>query len=266
MENKINTRSKTAEIDVIQLFKELLQKAWIIVLAAILTATAAFCGTYFFVKPKYEASIKLYVNNTSISVGSVGVSISSSDITAAQKLVSTYIEILKTRNTLNDVISEAGIDMTYEQLSGRISAAAVNSTEIFRVTVWDYDPYQAETIANMIARILPDKIASIVEGSSVKIVDPAIVPIHRSSPSYSQNTMLGFIIGAVVAAAFIILKKFSDPYIKSEDYITQTFNIPLLAVIPKADSGSDSYGKYGKYGRYGKTQKHKQPGQRYIDD
>lgn len=247
----MNIKDKTLELDLVQILKILWGKAWIIVISALITAAIAFSYTYFFIPPKYEAEVKLYVNNSSISVGNVGVSISSSDLTAAQKLVETYVVILKTRTTLNDVIKESGIDMSYGQLSQRISAGAVNSTEVFRVVVWDYDPYQAENIANTIARILPDKIASIVDGSSVKIVDTAVVPTQRSSPSYSRNTIIGFIVGVLLSAALILLKKYSDPYIKSEEYITQTFDIPLLAVIPKVNN--NSYGK-NRYYRREKTQ------------
>ena len=74
------TREKIAEIDLMAILKELVRKAWIIILCAVIFASAAFAWTYYMVKPTYEANVKMYVNNASISVGSVGVSISSSDI------------------------------------------------------------------------------------------------------------------------------------------------------------------------------------------
>lgn len=240
--NRVKRKEKIIEIDIIQLLGILWKKAWLIILSALIFAGAAFSWTYYLIQPKYEASVMFYVNNTSISVGNVGVSISSSDLSAAQKLVNTYVVILKTRMTLDDVIKESGVDMTASELSGHISASAVNSTEIFRVTVWDHDPYQAENVANTIARVLPDKIASVVDGSSVKIVDTAVVPTHRSSPSYSRNTIIGFIIGAVISMVIILIVKYSDPYIKNEDYVAQNFDLPLLAVIPRVRNDSD--GKY----------------------
>lgn len=248
MENRrVKRKEKIIDADILQILKTLWEKAWAIFLAAVLFAGAAFLWTYYLIQPKYEADVMFYVNNTSISVGNVGVSISSSDLTAAQKLVNTYVVILKTRMTLDDVIKESGIDMSYSELSGHISAKAVNSTEVFKVVVWDHDPYQAENIANTIARILPDKIASVVDGSSVKIVETAVVPTHRSSPSYSRNTLIGFFIGAAVAVAIILIVKYSDPYIKNEEYISQSYDLPLLAVIPKVRNDSD--GKYSS-GRY----------------
>lgn len=50
-----------------------------------------------------------------------------------------------------------------------VQAEAVNSTEVFSIDVTSPDPQEAELIANAIADILPDRIADIVEGSSVKI-------------------------------------------------------------------------------------------------
>lgn len=248
MENRrVKRKEKIIDADILQILKTLWEKAWAIFLAAVLFAGAAFLWTYYLIQPKYEADVMFYVNNTSISVGNVGVSISSSDLTAAQKLVNTYVVILKTRMTLDDVIKESGVDMSYSELSGHISAKAVNSTEVFKVVVWDHDPYQAENIANTIARILPDKIASVVDGSSVKIVETAVVPTHRSSPSYSRNTLIGFFIGAAVAVVIILTVKYSDPYIKNEEYISQSYDLPLLAVIPKVRNDSD--GKYSS-GRY----------------
>ena len=62
----------------------------------------------------------MYVNNSSISVGSTQVNLN--DLTAAQSLVNTYIVILNTRGTLEEVIDQAGLSYDYETLSGMISA------------------------------------------------------------------------------------------------------------------------------------------------
>jgi capsular polysaccharide biosynthesis protein len=57
------------------------------------------------------------------------------------------------------VIDYAGVSRSYGQVRGMLSAAAVNETEIFRVTVTSPDPQEAERIANSIAyadRMPPD--------------------------------------------------------------------------------------------------------------
>ena len=63
-----------------------------------------------------------------------------------------------------------------QKLKGMIQTESVNETEVFSITVTCDDPHEAEHIANTIARVLPDKISNVVEGSSVRVVDYAVVP------------------------------------------------------------------------------------------
>ena len=81
-----------------------------------------------------------------------------------------------------------------------------------------------------------------MEGSSVKIVDYAIVPAEIASPSYTRNTALGMLAGLVVIAAIICLREIFDEKLHSEDDITQRYQLPILAVIPDlAYSGAGAY-------------------------
>ena len=252
----LEKKNEEFEIDLLELALVLWHKLWIIIIVTILGAGIAFGYTFAFIKPEYTASTLLYVNNSDISVGSASFSISNADLSAAQKLVDTYVVILKSRRVLNEVIAESGTSYTYEQLSKKISAASVNNTEVFRITVTTSSPQESEKIANIIARVLPDKISDIVLGSDVKVVDYAIIPSERSTPSYSKNTAIGAMAGLVLACAAIIIGYLLDDSIQSEDYLTTTYpDIPLLAVIPDlVDSKGSGY-------RYYKTPQGKKRGQ-----
>lgn len=233
------------EIDVQRLAGAVLKKSWLIVLTAVLCAVLTLVGTFFFIAPKYESTAMFYVNNTSLSVGDATFSIESGDISAAKSLVDSYIVILQTRESLNDVIDYAGVDRTYEELKKMITAASVNSTEIFEVVVTSTDPFEAEAIANAIAYILPKRISSIIEGTSAKVVDAAVVPVKPSSPSYTLNTLIGFVAGFFLAAAIAVLKEFFDISIQTEEDITQSCKHPVLASVP--DMNAHSKGGYYAY-------------------
>lgn len=56
-------------IDVVYVLRALLKKAWAILLIGILIAAIVFCYYSYFVTPQYSASVLLYVNNSSISIG-----------------------------------------------------------------------------------------------------------------------------------------------------------------------------------------------------
>ena len=255
MDEKTISRNEEIEIDLSRLFGALVDKAWLVGIIAILCAVITFMGTLFFVTPLYQASAMFYVNNSSISLGEASVSISSGDISASRGLVKSYIVILNTRETLNDVVDYAGVDRTYSQVKSMISAQAVDNTEIFRVVVTSPDPREAERIANAVAYILPKRIASIIEGSSAKVVDSAVVPSSPSSPNKTKNAMVGFVLGLALSAGFVILRELMDISVHSEDDIAQSCKYPILTSIPDMNGNSKSGGYYG-YGKkhvYDKT-------------
>lgn len=228
------------EIDLLKLVLILWRKAWAIILAMIVMGGIAFGITYNFIEPEYQASVKVYVNNTNQN----NTTISSADISTQRSLVQTYIVTLKSRTTLNEVIKQANLDYDFEELSGMISAEAVNSTEVFEVTVVSKDAKEAAEIANTIAEVLPTRISEIIESSSVKILDYAIINNEPVSPSYVKNVAIGALAGAVVAVALIFLQFVLDNKIHSEEYLIEHYKYPILAVIP--DLTATSKNKYYK--------------------
>jgi capsular polysaccharide biosynthesis protein len=232
-------------IDLLHIAKTLWQKAWMILLSGILAAIVGFCVSAFAIMPTYSSSIMLYVNNSSFSLGNTSFSISSSEITAAQSLVKTYSEILNNRTTLERVIDKTGVSYTYLELSEMIEAAPSNDTEIMKVTVTTQDPYESARIANGIAEILPVRVAEIIDGATMEVVDSAVPILDKVAPSITIYTIVGFLIGVLLAAAVIVILAIIDNTIHDEEYVHQNYDSPILARIPDLNrSGSKRYGYY----------------------
>lgn len=242
------------EIDLKRLFFVLLRRAWILLLAGVLVAAVAFCYSRFFMTPMYSANAKLYVNNT---YGTGSEVFSSSQLAAAQELADTYMVIMESRQVLEEVLVRTGLDYSYDELTRMVSASAVNETEIFKVEVTCPDYKHAAIIANTVADVLPDQIASIVDGSSVRVVDYAVENPEKVSPNNTRNTILGFLIGFVLSAAVIIVVDLMDESINSEEYLARVYpDVPLLAVIPDSE-GSGSHSRY--YKGYYESERSKTP-------
>lgn len=246
MNNDTKNQNGEIEIDLLSIFKMLKQRIWIIIASAILCSGIAYGYTYYFINPMYQASVMIYVNNSSISVGSATFSISDAQISAAKKLVDTYLVILKSRSTLEEVAKLSNLGYSYERLYGMISGGDVNSTEIFQISVTSDSPTEAALIANTIAQILPQRISGIVDGSSVKIVDYAVTPQWSISPSYTKNTSMGLIAGLVLSVAAIIIGNLLDTRIASKEYLTMTYDIPIIGIIPdnRQSDADDIYYAY----------------------
>lgn len=250
-------------IDIMHVLKALWMRAWIIVLAGIIAAGIGFSVAAFVITPQYSSSVMLYVNNSSFSLGNTNFSISSSEIMAAQSLVKTYSVILKNRTTLDKVIEKSGVEYDYNTLYHMITASAVNETEIMRVTVVSADPYEAARIANCIAEVLPVRIAEIIEGSSMEVVDRAVANPQKISPSITKYTAVGLMLGVLLSAAVLCVIAIMDGTVHDEEYVLNTYDYPVLAKIPDlVGMGNKRYGygyrrygyyyrKYGAYSNYG---------------
>lgn len=253
------------EIDIFSLIRAIWKKGLTIALVAVLFGFAAFGVTAFLIEPKYEATASMYVNNSSFSVGATSFSITSSDLSASNSLVSVYLYILESRTTLEEVIQAADLKYTPYELARMISTNNVAQTGAFEITVTSTNPAEVELIANSIARILPDRIAEIVDGTSVRIVDYAIIPSARSGPSILAGTALGIIIGGLLSVAWVVIKFIVDDpgrvIIQSVDDLRDMYpDIMVLATIPDTRVSEKKHGYYSTY--YASAESGKKEGKR----
>lgn len=253
------------EIDSIALIRALWKNILLIALVAILVGSMFFGVTAFLVEPTYQATASMYVNNSSFSVGATSFSVTSSDLSASNSLVSVYLYILKSRTTLEEVIQTAELPYTPDQLKNMISTSNVSKTGAFEVTVTSTNPAEVELIANSIAKILPERIAEIVDGTSVRIVDYAIIPSERSGPSILRNTALGILIGGILSAVVVVvnylLNDTSRIMIQSADDLRAMYpELMVLATIPDMRLSEKKNGYYSTY--YAPEESRKKGGKR----
>ena len=247
--NENNNHQDVIEIDLQKLLLAYLRKWWLIVLCGVLTAGIALLYTMNFVTPKYRASVTVYVNN-SRAEQQIDY-ISSTNLATAQRLVNTYVNIIKSDSVLTEVIENSDLVCEPADIRKIMSAAQMDETEMFTVSITHPEPEMAAKIANAIADVAPGKIADIVEGSSTKIIDYAKVPNARYSPSYRNNTILGGLVGVVLAVLYVTVRYLLDVRLKVADDLEQLFDIPVLGQIPVFDiqdakkKGGYGYGKSG---------------------
>ena len=247
MERQDKNTKEYYTIDVLHIVKSLWRRAWVIALCGFLAAAMGFSMAAFFIAPSYSSYIKLYVNNSSFSLGNTSFSISSSELTAAQSLVRTYGEILDSRSTLQRVIEKAEVDYSWKSLSNMITYQPSNETEIMLVTVTCGNPYEASKIANTIAEVLPVRISEIIDGASMEVVDSAIPDTDKVAPSITQYTAIGMAMGILVSVFGLTVLALLDDTIHDEEYVLNTYDYPILGKVPNLlNAGSKSYSYYSQ--------------------
>lgn len=215
-------------IDLTEVIGALLKKAHIIILTGIIVALLAFIGTKLFITPMYTAETKVYV--LSKSDGSTG--ISATDLQAGSYLTKDYTELVKSRTVMEQVIAVLNLDVKPEELMEMISVEAVTDSRILTIKVENDDPKQAKEIADAVREAVSVQITEIMDADAVNTVEKADLPSEPSSPNTMKNTMLGGILGIILAMGVVVLISILDDTIKTPDDVERYLGLNTLTSIP----------------------------------
>lgn len=229
----MNTKRKIkgTEIDLLTILGNLWKKKFIIILVCFVCALAMFLRAEFLLQPTYTASATMYANNSKESLEGDKDKISTSDMSASVKLINACGVIIKSDPVMEQVAKEMGVNW----VPGSINVYSVNETMVFKIDVTYTDPVQAAAVANAIAKVAPDQIASIVDGCSIKIISNAKVPTAKSWPVKRSEAMKGGVIGFAASVFIICIITLLDTRIKKEDDL-ERWDYPILGIIPSFTS------------------------------
>ena len=250
-------RNEEMEIDLLELFGHFMDKIWWIILGFLAGALIAGLITHFVITPKYTATAKMYmVSSSSQSV------VDLTDLNIGQSISGDYVELLKTRPIVEGVIQEQDLDYSYNQLVNMLSLSVVNNTRIIKIDVTSTDPKEAMNIANAIAEKGVSELPKLMETPAPHIAEYAIVPVNKSSPSLTKNTMIGALLGLLIMLGLFTIQFLMDDTFKTAEEIEREFGVMPLTVIPegKIEGMNDSAEKSRKRRRsryFGRNKKRK---------
>ena len=200
-------------IDLGELFSVLWNKIYIIILAGIVLAFAAFAYTQLLITPKYTSTTSMYMLMK--TEGSTG--LTTSDLQTGTQLTQDYMELTKSRSVLEKVISTLNLDMSVEELSNSVTTANKENTRIMTIQVENEDPELAREIADALRETASDMIENIMDIDAVNTIEKANLPTSPSSPSVMKNTAIGAMLGILLSAGIIILIFILDDTVKTPD-------------------------------------------------
>lgn len=235
-------------VDVFKILTALWRNILLIILAALIGGGVMLGYTWFFTKPVYSASVLAYINKSSVSISGADLVLGSSE-----DAISAYVTILNSRTTLEEIAETAGVDYDPETLRDMIRATpSADRASFLTISVTCSNPVEAELLANTVASVLPARVSDIVEGSTLRVVDYAVIPAARSTSSLVKNFCIGLATGGLAVSAVIALtvciRMLHAPLIASATDLTQNYpEYPLLGIIRDL-SFSDKMYRYSHYG------------------
>lgn len=222
------------EINLKDLFAYFLSKIAIVIIAFVIAVSGSIAYSEFLKKPRYNSytTVVLATSNDDKKESSI----TQTDITINQKLVSTYRQIIKSRKVLGQVIDNLELNMTVSELSQNVSVTNETDTELIRITVSSLDKEEAARIANEIAKVFSEEIINIYNIKNVSIIDQAIVSNVPYNINVVKDAIIYGLVGIVAGLGIVFVMFYFDTTIKNPEEIHEKIGLPLLGVVPKFET------------------------------
>ena len=220
------------ELDLKQLFNIFWSKKVQIILIVLIFIVLGVIYTIGFTTPMYSSSTTLLLAGSESSGGETTNSITTTDITLNSKLVSTYSVLVRSKDVLSQVISNLGMDISWESLRNNVKVSSVEDTEVIEISVTTNNAENSANIANEIAKVFTEKVAEIYNINNVHVVDEAEPENTPSNINHEKDVIIFAFIGLVVAVIYVLLANMLDTTVKTAEDIEKEFKLPVLASIP----------------------------------
>ena len=116
-------------------------------------------------------------------------------------------------------------------IAGMISISNQTNSQVFSVNVKSGDAKMSKDIANTIAEVFKDKVASIMSVSNVSIVSKAMTNSKPVAPNVKLITLAGFLLGVFAGFVWGFIKEVTDRTVKDLEFITDELKLTNLGVI-----------------------------------
>ena len=218
------------EIDLKSIFKMLWDRKIAIIAIILICIVAGFIYTTFFVSPVYQATSTAILTSNSGEEGQA--SVTQSEVTLNNSLLSTYQGIATSDSVVSKVISNLGLNISADTLKSQITVTSTTNTQIIKITVKNADPSLAAKIANEIRQVFTERVAELYDMQNIKPLDDAKVPTSPSNVNHMTDIIIFAGIGIVLAVAYVFIANLLDNTVKSSSDIEKATGLNVIAEIP----------------------------------
>ena len=221
----MNPRQNT--IDLVEVFSLLFHYLWLIVIVGAACAVGAYCVSRFLLPKEYQSTTSVYIIDRSDNSQTTY-----NDLQAGAQLTNDYAELIRGDYVINETIRELGLPDTYDRLRDRVTVTVPDNTRLVFITVTDYDPKQAQKIADTIREVSAQHITEVMQIDAVNVDAKATLPVKPSAPHNGRNAVVTALIGILLTCAVVIVRYLLDDTVKTPDDIQKYVQLSTLAVVP----------------------------------
>lgn len=245
-EEKNTMKSRTIQIDMVELLKCLLRRSWIMVLCAIIGFAAIYWRFSSRQQVTYTASGTMYVYNGNPNMINYQYT-SIADLNSAVQLLDTYMVVVKSNKVMNAVAERLSADYPGIQpnyIASTLSMGSVSETGVLRVSCVTDNPQKSADICNAVMDVAPAEIKRVVSAGGIEVIDYAEPPVRADSKSVLKQSLIGALAGLLLSGAVLVLLFLINSRILTVKELSDRYTPPVLASVRRDKAESEDPRKF----------------------
>lgn len=211
----------------------------IITLSFILIATVY---TTFLMKQDYEATVKVFIGKQKFQ--NTMETYNNEEITLYQRLITTYSEIIKSKNLINKSIKDSKINslkeidekIEYKSVVGSLTVNPISNTQIIEIKYSSKNPQESYDLLYSITENLMEYSKEIYPTVNIKVLEQ--VNLNNSNLMIKKIIVIGiaFIGGLIVSIGAVVMNMYFNNTFKNKESLEKELGLAVIGAIPDIEN------------------------------
>lgn len=225
--NIIEENNDEMEIDLMEIWRVFKKHLASVFISMVVFGVAAFGVSSILIAPKYQSKATIFF--TPKVVENI---VDYNSINSNQKLVNNVVNLMVQDNLMEEVADDLGYSSA-QALKSCVKVVNISNTELVEVSAITKDPnLSKKTVSTLISKFIKD-IEQTLNVSNIQIVSSPKASDKPVSPNVMKNTVLGLLLGFVLACARIVFIVLTDKTVKTKAEAERFFGYPVYVELPK---------------------------------
>lgn len=214
-----------------------LKKRWkMILIITILSTVVAGVYSFYSIKPIYTGRAKIFIGKEGETPGAK--IYDSGDISFYKSLMTTYIELIKTKESTKKALNTIGKDTgdgNVARVLSNLSVTQVGDTQMLDIGYTTGNKDEVVEILTAVTNTFMLRSKELIPNGNIQVIQPPQEPRAPLGDNKARNTILGLLVGLMVSVGIVFLREYLDNSVKKTEELEELLDIPVIGSIPNFD-------------------------------
>ena len=216
-------------LNIKDILKILKNRVSIIIITALITTIGSIILSYFFIKPIYATTAKLFIGMPTINDDGSGNS--SWDFSYYKQLIEPYSEIIKSDELIERAIKRGNLSISQQALSNSLMVD-IGTGQVMNLSIYTSNSKDGVKILDAIIKEFIETSSKLITKSNVSVLSYPKYPIAPVSPNKPKNIIFGFCFGLALGISLVLIINYFDNSVKGKNDIEEFVGVPLIGLVP----------------------------------